>query len=253
MSAILQLFSLLASNVLIFDLGSLVVFRQFRRIQGQIDKQETINPVAGQPGSQLGGFNRVNAAVSQLDAASEIMNMFTRAGMIHFSDNQCKLNPRNREASIAISSILIVGLADVGFHDNQSSCNIPRSILITNTLLFAGTARATGNWWKETFMHVAFSAFTFGFLNATTDNESVHCLKISGIQRLDRHNLILGAVLAGVTGDVANDEVRNKLKELCGRSNVGLILAQMYLAISRDQAETSKTERGTFFSVGAGG
>jgi preprotein translocase subunit Sec61beta len=136
MSAILQLFSLLAANVLIFDLGSLVVFRQYRRIQTQIDKQDTI--VGGNVGA-AGGFNRVNSAVSQLDAASEMINMFTRAGMIHFSDNQCKLNPRNREVSIALSSILIVGLADVGFHDNQSSCNIPRSILLTNALLFAGT------------------------------------------------------------------------------------------------------------------
>lgn len=102
-------------------------------------------------------------------------------------------------------------------------------------------------------MHVAYSAFTFGFLNATTDNESVHCLRISGVQYLNRHNLILGAVLAGVTGDVADDKVRDELRDLCGRSTFGLILVQMYLAITRDQEEANKTELGRFVSVGVGG
>lgn len=252
-SAILQLFSLFAANVLIFDLGSLVVFREYRRIQAEIEKQNAIDAIGGGNLDAPIGFNKFNSAVSRLDAASQIINMFTRAGMIHFSDNQCKLNPRNREVPIALSSILIVGLADVGFHDNQSSCNIPRSLLITNAALLSGTVRATGNWLKETFLHVGYSAFTFGFLNATTDNESVHCLKISGIQFLNRHNLILAAVLAGVTGDVAEDEVRNKLKEVCGRSTISLILVQMYLAITRDQDEADTNAMGRFIIAGGGG
>lgn len=233
-SAILQLFSLFAANVLIFDLGSFVVFREFRRIQASLD-------------------NRFTGALTQLDTASRIVNMFTAAGMIHFSDNQCKLNPRNRDVTIALSSILILGLADEGFHDNQSSCNIPRSLLITNAALFSGTIRATGNWLKETFMHVGFSAFTFGLLNATTDNESVHCLRVSGVQRLNRHNLILGALFAGVTGDVAEDAVRNKLLEVCGRNSAGLILVQMYLAITRNQDEADTNAIGSFINTGGGG
>jgi hypothetical protein len=231
MSAILQLFSLIAANVLIFDLGSFVAFREFRRIQASLGKLNAINPIEG---------------------ASRLVNMVTAAGMIHFSDNQCKLNPRNRDVTIAFSSILIVGLADEGFHDNQSSCNIPRSLLITNAALFAGTIRATGNWLKETFMHVGFSAFTFGLLNATTDNESVHCLRASGSQFLNRHNLILGALFGGVTGDVAEDEVRKKLLDVCGRNSATLILGQMYLAITRNQNEADTEAMGSFINTGGG-
>lgn len=243
-SAILQLFSLFAANVLIFDLGSFVVFREFRRIQSR-QPIDTVNTP--------GGVNRFTGALAQLDTASRLINMFTAAGMIHFSDNQCKLNPRNRDVTIGLSSILILGLADEGFHDNQSSCNIPRSLLITNAALFSGTVRATGNWLKETFMHVGFSAFTFGMLNATTDNESVHCLRVSGVQRLNRHNLILGALFAGVTGDVAEDAVRNRLLEVCGRNSATLILAQMFLAITRNQNEADTNAIGSFIRTEGGG
>jgi uncharacterized membrane protein len=110
----------------------------------------------------------------------------------------------------------------------------------------------TGNWLKETFMHVAFSAITFGLLNATTDNESVHCLRVSGIQFLNRHNLILGALFAGVTGDVADDSVRAKLLEVCGRNTAALILMQMYLAITRNQNAADTLKMRSFINVGGG-
>jgi hypothetical protein len=174
--------------------------------------------------------------------------------MIHFSDNQCKLNPLNPSLSIAISSILIIGLADQGVHDNQTSCNIPKSLLITNAALLGGTLRATGNWLKETFLHVAYSAMTFGFLKATTDNESVHCLKVSGIQKLDRHNLILGAILVGAVGDIAEEEPRKKLLAACGRNSIGRILVLMYVAImnERDDPKTNAAV-GSFVRTGGGG
>jgi len=101
-------------------------------------------------------------------------------------------------------------------------------------------------------MHVGFSAFTFGLLNATTDNESVHCLRASGSQFLSRHNLILGALFAGVTGDVTDDEVRKKLLDVCGRNSATLILGQMYLAITRNQNEADTKAMGSFINTGGG-
>jgi hypothetical protein len=245
MSAILQLLGLLAANVLIFDLGSILVFREYRRVKAQMDKEATI----GGDLNASSGFGTVNRAVSHVDTAFQLINLFTRAGMIHFSDNQCKLNSRTPDVSFALSSILIAGLADLGFHDNQSSCNLPRSLLITNAVLFSGTVRATGNWLKETFMRVAYSALTFGLLNATTDNESVHCLKIAGVQYVNRHNLILAAMLFGVTGDMGDDEARKKLKEACDRSTIGLILAQMFVSITRDQDEENMNATRSFIST----
>jgi hypothetical protein len=191
---------------------------------------------------------------AQQSASSRFVNMFTRGGLIHFSDNQCKFNPLSRDVGIALSSIFIAGLADDGFHNNQSSCNIPRALLITNAMLLAGTVRATGNWLKETFLHVAYSAVTFGVLNATTDNESVHCLAVAGVQKLDRHNLILGAILptsGGVTGDVAEDDVRKQLKDACSRRTLGFILLQMYMAVVGDQEDPQTNKSlNSFVTIG---
>ena len=253
MSAILQLMSLLAGNVLIFDLGSFTGFQEYKRAQVELEKEEAATIIAGNPTTASSVDRLQGIYASKLEAATRFMNMITRAGMIHFSDNQCKLNPLNAEVSIAFSSILIVGLADDGFHDNQSSCNIPRSILLTNAALAAGTVRATGNWLKETFLHVAYSAFTFGFLNATTDNESVHCLRVTGVQRLDRHNLIFMGLLAGVTGDVAEEEKRQALQRVCSDNSIGRILVGMYLAISRDGNADSKDALNSYVRVGGGG
>jgi len=76
---------------------------------------------------------------------------------------------------------------------------------------------------------------------------------VSGGQKLDRHNLILGALLFGVNGDVAEDEVHDKLKAICGRMGIGLILVQMYLAVSGDLNETDNTAVNSFIRVGGGG
>jgi len=161
--------------------------------------------------------------------------MLIRGGLIQFSDNQCKLNPMSREISIAFSSILIAGLADVGFHNNQASCNIPRSLLFANAALAGGTLRATGNWLKETLGHVGVSAMTFGALNMTADNESVHCLFIWGALFLERYNLVLGALAMGVFGSItgaAGDAQEGLCKKEKGLARIG---AQMLKTIMSEQ------------------
>ncbi len=266
MSIVLQLLSLLAANVLIFDLGSFLAYREFRRVRAiGLNQQAPGGVPAGVPGAPPGAagappttdtqsatMNRLSVTYDDFEKGSALVNMFTRAGMIHFSDNQCKLNALNRGVTIALSSMLIIGLADDGFHDNQSSCNIPRSLFITNAAVFGGTVRATGNWLKETYFHVAFSAVTWGVLNATTDNESVHCLKVGGIQFFDRHNLVLSAALA-VPGDVAEEAQWLKLKGFCSQNSARRILVLMYLAILRDQGDTdSKATISSFINTGDG-
>ncbi len=254
MSMVLQLLSLVAGNVLIFDLGSFVALKEYRRMQGTKTTdfpQTSDNPNADGTIRVNPGFAAYN---TNLQNAARLMNMFTQAGMINFSDNHCKLNPKNTETLFALSSVFIAGLADIGFHSNQTSCNIPDSILITNAMLLGGTVRATANWLKESFIRVAYSALTFGFLNATTDNESVHCLNISGIQFIKRHNLILSAILGGVTGDIMDPERSNKLEDLCeSQRGLSRILLQMYVAIMKDQDDETNKEVATFMSRGGGG
>lgn len=249
MSGVLQLLSLVASNVLIFDLGSFVIYMEYKRLEAKgsihefkgIDAKEKINLKIG---------NNLSNVYAGLAVSSRIINMFTSAGMIHFSDNQCKLNAHSRRIGIAYSSIFIAGLADSGFHDNQSSCNIPRSLLVTNASLFGGTQRATGNWFKETYMNVGFSAMTCGILNATTDNESVHCLFIWGMQMLKRHNLVLSGLLGNAYGDI-EEEAGKKLEELCNRfRGLKVIGARMWWAIMQDQnKESFDAEYGSYIKT----
>ncbi len=239
MTAVLQILSLLASNILIFDLGTFVAYKEFNRKRGSFNK--TAGTTGDNlPDSQMHASNNIAGIYRGENEIAWLFNLFTSAGMIQFSDNQCKLIPRNTGISLAFSSIFIAGLADVGFHDNQASCNIPRSLLITNPALIGGTCRVTGNWLKETFFHVAFSGMTFGILNTTTDNQSVHCLQVKGMQYLDRHNLVLGSI-SSVTGDVAED-AGDKIRELCKRQkSLAIIGTLMINAILRDQDKEDGT------------
>jgi hypothetical protein len=89
MSAILQLLSLFAANILIFDLGSFVIYREARRVQAALKKQQFAEAAnSGNVESSTGavsGINRLTGVYSQLADAARLVDMFTMAGMIHFS------------------------------------------------------------------------------------------------------------------------------------------------------------------------
>jgi hypothetical protein len=124
-------------------------------------------------------------------------------GKVLFSDNQCQLDLvaerekviRIRERALldnqptavaaaawqvllSISSISILSLDDVGFHDNQCYTNLAFGTLLTNAHVIASSVRVTDNRFKEGPQDVVYSGVTLGEINTTSHNQATHCLLI---------------------------------------------------------------------------
>ncbi|MGB7202811.1 MAG: DUF6519 domain-containing protein [Pyrinomonadaceae bacterium] len=250
MTAILQIMGLLAGNVLIFDLSVLLMVRAYQRLIKQI---------------KAGNYGVLGVDEDEIDKMSDeekkkllmraLAAILIKGGFILFADNQCKLRRHGREMQIALSSVLIAGVSDLGFHNNQDSCDLTDDdaddLLITNAALVGGTLRTTANWFKETLDHVAYSAMTFGLMNATTDNESVHCLYVKGNLFLDRHNLVLGTLLAGIDGDIT-ETAGDFQRDVCGsRGRFTVVGARMWESVmNREGSADSVKKMGVDFGGG---
>ncbi|HEX5706112.1 MAG TPA: DUF6519 domain-containing protein [Pyrinomonadaceae bacterium] len=135
---------------------------------------------------------------------------FLLGGNVLFAANQCSLDLFDTEVSAALTSVFIASLDDVGFHDNQSDCNLFGDLLLFNVGLFAISVRMSDNRLKESLSFGGrggntglavnnppaaqrFSAITIGLFNTTTDNQSTHCLLILGLPNLtvDHSNVSL--------------------------------------------------------------
>lgn len=102
-------------------------------------------------------------------------------GNVLFSDNRVDLNLLETGVGFAISSIAIFSLDDVGFHSNQCDCNLLDDYVYLHLLLFGFSARVSDNRFKEGVYNALYSGMTIGLFNATTDNQSTHCLLVSGL------------------------------------------------------------------------
>jgi hypothetical protein len=179
--------SLIAGAVLIFNLGlSNELWLQalsFRSV-----KQGTINPSGNLSSSYLSNSNAAEARAGLDDFR---LGRYLANGNVLFSNNQCQLNLLERGTSFALTSILIFSLDDIGFHCNQCDCDLFDDFVFVHAFLFGISLRASDNRFKEGLLNALLSAMTFGWLNATTDNESTHCLLIRGRLILNKHNLVL--------------------------------------------------------------
>lgn len=234
---IMQLMSLVATNVLILDLGSLILFTGYHRLIRSGGKADAVSPGVG---------DEWKAAYRPQNARDQNVEILTKSGLISFADNQCKFNPRGGDLGIALSSVFIVGLADQGFHDNQISCDMPRTLMVSNAALIGGTLRVTGNYFRENVDHVAYSAGTYGLLNITSDNESVHCLLVLGEQFLNRFNLVLRAMAFGLTGNIMTDTspqggkpLVEQLEDFCRDSERRTKLFSQMWSIALGRTDTS--------------
>jgi len=118
-------------------------------------------------------------------------------GTVQFSDNQVTLSLLERTTSLALSSVLILTLDDVGFHDNQCLCDLTGSFVITNVILFGVTTRVMGNRFEEGLFNALLSGFTFGiWFNHTGHNQATHCLVVrpTGAGTVDHLNQVLAAL-----------------------------------------------------------
>lgn len=102
-------------------------------------------------------------------------------GNVLFADNQCVLDLVETGVSLAITSVLIMSLDDIGFSDNQCDCNLLDDFVLAHAVLFGFSVRMDDNRLKEGLLNAIFSAITTGLMNATTNNQSTHCLLVAPI------------------------------------------------------------------------
>lgn len=180
----------LAATVMIFNLGlsnelwfQLLAFAAVKRSQISAPRAASNN-------------NPDVAAQAGLDDAR--LGQYLANGNVLFSNNQCALNLLEPGLSLAVTSILIFSLDDIGFHNNQCDCDLYDDAILTQALLFGISLRVSDNRFKETLTRalLALSAITLGLLNTTTDNQSTHCLLIRGGLVVDDSNLHLLSVFS---------------------------------------------------------
>lgn len=183
-AALLQVLSLLAGNVLVFDQATPSFY-----LTGATSFQAVAN------GSARNGLPMAGSI------ARGSTKRFFETGAVLFTNNQCHQNLFTNDRSFAVSSVFVASLDDVGFHDNQCDCQLDEDFLLVDAVVFGITARVSDNHFAESFARVLFSAATFGYQNITSDNESFHCLLVLGAQYLKRHNLVM-LEIGSVSGDV---------------------------------------------------
>jgi hypothetical protein len=124
----------------------------------------------------------------------ELLGQYLANGNVLFANNQCVLDLMDTVKDLAISSIMIASLDDVGFHNNQCDCDLPLGDLIfSHAVLFGMSLRVTDNRFKEGMLGAWLSAMTLGMLNMTTNNQSTHCLWIRGNMVENQPNTILAS------------------------------------------------------------
>ncbi|HKQ31497.1 MAG TPA: hypothetical protein VJS66_09445, partial [Burkholderiales bacterium] len=133
-------------------------------------------------------------------------------GNVLFSDNRVDLNLLETGVGFAISSIAIMTLDDLGFHNNQCECNLLDDFVFIQALLFGFSLRVSDNRFKEGWFNAILSAVTIGLMNATTGNQSTHCILVYGLiaaLKVDAANKSLFDVFSKVGCDNGKTKVDN--------------------------------------------
>jgi hypothetical protein len=135
-------------------------------------------------------------------------------GNVLFSNNQCTLDLLEKGVSYAVSSILILTLDDIGFHNNQCDCSLLDDFIIIHSVLLGLSLRVSDNRFKEGLINNLISAFTFGVMNMTTHNEATHCLWINGMWgNRSPNTVLLSSIFELITDKSYCDIFRNVLGE----------------------------------------
>lgn len=166
--------SFIAATVMILNLGmSNELYLQLTNFSGVLYGNG--NPTAG---PSVSG-DAVLVPREGLD--DKRIGQYLANGNVLFSDNRCDLNLLETGLGFALSSVAIFSLDDLGFHCNQCDCNLLDDYVIVQALLFGVSLRVSDNRFKEGMLNAIYSAMTIGFMNATTNNQSTHCLLVSGL------------------------------------------------------------------------
>jgi hypothetical protein len=117
------------------------------------------------------------------------LGQYLANGNVLFCNNQCQLNLLEAGQTLALTSVAILSLDDVGFLGNQCDCELFDDFVIAQAAVFGASVRVSGNRFKEPLPRAIWSAMTFGLLNTTTDNQSTHCLLVRGGRVVTNSNL----------------------------------------------------------------
>lgn len=159
-------------------------------------------------------------------------------GNVMFNDNQVMLDLIDTTGfKLAMASIVIVSLDDVGFEDNQCDASfdfIFDDFVLSQAFLIGWTLRAVGNRFKETLFGALYSAITIAlFANATAHNQGTHCIRafnLVGSENLhDEPNAVLFDIWNLCPVDVAHDEKESDSEFFGLTGGLGMIGA--FLAI----------------------
>lgn len=114
----------------------------------------------------------------------ERLGRYLANGNVLFSDNQCVLDLLETGVSWSLSSIFIGTLDDIGFHNNQCDCSLRDDFVLVQAILFGISVRVSDNRFKEGVMNALYSLMSLGLMNATTNNQSTHCILVHGLPAL---------------------------------------------------------------------
>lgn len=97
-------------------------------------------------------------------------------GKLLLTENQATLDLTDESLGIAMSSLLLFSLDDIGMVDNQCEVTSTNRFVLANAMVLGGSARVADNRFSETWMRAMRSAITYGGMNTTTDNQATHCI-----------------------------------------------------------------------------
>lgn len=148
-----------------------------------------------------------------------LLGQYLANGNVLFSENQCVLDLLETGISGAVSSIFIISLDDISFHNNQCDANLFDDLIVAQALIFGISVRVSDNRFKEGIWNTALSAITLGIMNTTTDNQATHCLLVRGWNISDHwsgevnvHNTVLVEIFFPVGGGICEHWFGNVLK-----------------------------------------
>lgn len=171
--------SFIAAAVMIMNLGvSNEWYWQVTGFSGTVASGETTSG-ATTGFSASDDFVALPPARAGLDDAR--FGSYLANGNVLFSDNRVDLNLLETGLGFAISSIAIFTLDDLGFHCNQCDCNLADDFVLVHALLFGLSVRVSDNRLKEGIRNALYSGMTAGLMNATTNNQSTHCILVAGL------------------------------------------------------------------------
>jgi len=104
------------------------------------------------------------------------------SGKTEVTENQISTDTIDQPPGFALSSILLAGLDDIAFTDNECEIESMRRFFLVDALVLAGSVRVADNRLAETWLHAFYSAWSIGLMNTTTDNQSTHCLRADAWQ-----------------------------------------------------------------------